>query len=504
MGTANVKSKMKTNWIVVAGLLGTIVVASGGFVCPALAQSEAPLAPRPRAGTVPAPAAEASWQGAALENPFLGSVPSGEVSAGEIALSLTDAIQRGLKYNLGQLLARQTSRGAEGERWQARSALLPLVTTQTFETVQETNLAAVGFTGFPGLQNTILGPFGVFDTRIFFSQPVFNWSALSAARAGSENSKAANFSYENARNDVVTVVASLYLGAVAGASRIEAVQAELNTAQALYQQASNFKQAGVVPAIEVLRAQVELQARRQQLIFYQNEFEKQKLSLARSIGLPERQPFRLSDQLPYVPLPPMTLAESLARAYRERSDFQSALASVRASEQAKKAAEGGRLPTVSVSADFGDIGARVGSSHETFSATASLRIPLFQGGRVRGEILEASALLERQKAQLEDLRSRIEHEVRIAFLDLNASGERVEVSRNALDLAQQELDQARDRFAAGVTGNIEVVQAQESLAAARENYIASTYAYNLAKTSLARALGGAERSFRQFLLGETP
>ncbi len=486
-----------------AGLLTAIVVAPVGLFFSCMAQDAGPLVARQRAGASAAPDGETFWPGAALQNPFLGSVPSGEQPTEEMALSLADAIQRGLKFNLGQLLARQATRAAEGEQWQARSGLLPNITARTTESVLENNLAAFGFSGFPGITNTIVGPFGIFDARVYLTQSVFDWSALSNARAGAENLKAANLSYDNARDVVVTVVASQYLEAVAGSSRIEAAQAELNTAQALFDQATSFKQAGVVPAIEVLRAQVEVQARRQRLIFFQNEFEKQKLSLARSIGLAERQPFRLADQIPYAPFPPMTLDEVLGRAFRERPDIQSAEAALRASEQAKKAAEGERLPSVSVSADFGDIGARPGSSHETFSATASLRIPIFQGGRVRGEIMEASARIERQRAQLQDLRGRIEHEIRTAFLDLKASGERVEVSRSAVDLTQQELEQARDRFAAGVAGNIEVVQAQESVAAAHENFIASTYAYNLAKTLLVRALGGAEKSYKQFLLGES-
>ena len=417
---------------------------------------------------------------------------------------MTDAIEQGLKNNLGKLLSEQGTRAALGERWQARSGLLPNVTAGLSETAQQLSFAAFGVTSFPGFPNIIIGPFGLFDARAFLSQSIFDMKVISNARAGSENLKAAGYSYENARDVVVQVVAALYLQAVAGASRIDAAQAQLNTAQALYDQAASFKQAGVIPAIEVLRAEVELQARQQQLIFFRNEFEKQKLSLARAIGLPVVQPFRLTDQVPFAPLPAMSLEETLERAYRTRSDYQSALASLRALEYAKKAAEGERLPTVSVDANYGDLGPRPNSSHGTFTAAASLQVPIFQGGRTRGEILQADALLQQQKAELEDLRSRIEYEVRTTFLDLKASGDQVEVARSALQLAQQQMEQAQDRFAAGVTGNIEVVQAQEALSTAHENYIASSFAYNLAKTSLARALGGAEKSFKQFLLGETP
>ncbi len=489
---------MSSKWILLAGL-----VVAFGANAPYLSSQETgqPQSPQQSATPLPLPAPSPALT-AGAPSPFSGAVPSGQVTAEELPLSLTDAINRGLKNNLGQFLTQQGIRSARGEEWVTRSGLLPTITARLGETVQQVNLVSFGFSDFPGLPSTIIGPFGYFDARAFASQKVLDFSAISNARFGSENLKAANYSYQDARDIVVTTVASLYLQAIAGSSRIAAAQAQLNTAQALYNQAVSFKQSGVVPAIEVLRAQVELQARQQQLIFYQNEFEKQKLALARAIGLPVAQRFRLSDQLPYVPLPDMRLDATLEKAYRTRSDYQEALALVRASEFSKKALEEQSLPSVAVRGDYGDIGKTPNHSHGTFTAAASLEVPLFTGGRIHGDVLQADAQLQQQKARLEDLRSRIEYEVRTAFLDLKAAGDRVAVARSALDLAQQQMAQAQDRFGAGVTGNIEVVQAQEALATANENIIASTYAYNVAKTALARAIGGAENSYKQFLLGE--
>ena len=492
--------KIKLKQMIAAGLLAILGVS--GQARFGMSQVGGPQAPGLGARQLPVSASETPVSSLAAQNPFYGAVPSGTVTPEELPLSLTDAIERGLKNNLGKLLSAQANRTALGEELQARSGLMPSISAYVEEKEQQINLAAFGFPGLPGI-GEIIGPFGIFDSRVLLSQPVIDLQALGIARAGSETRKAANYSYENARDIVVMVVADFYLEAIAGASRIEAAQAQLHTAQALYDQAVNFKQAGVIPAIEVLRAQVELQARKQQVIFFQNEFEKEKLSLARAIGVPVRQTLRLTDHVPYAPLAAITMDEALARAYRARSDYQGALASLRASEYAKKAAEGERLPTLSVDGDYGILGRRPNESHGTFSAAASLRIPIFEGGRIQGKILEADAALQRQKAQLEDLRSRIEYEVQLAFLDLKASGDRVEVARSALQLAQQQMEQAQDRFAAGVTGNIEVVQAQEALATANENFIAGSHDYNLAKTMLARALGGAEKSFREFLLGET-
>ncbi len=438
-----------------------------------------------------------------LDQNYEGSVISGKVVPGELPLSLADAISRGLKNNLGGLLSNQDTRSAQAARWRALSNLLPNLTTRTSATEQQVNLAAFGFSGFPGVP-AVVGPFSVYDARAFLTQSVLDFNAIDNSRAGSENIKAANLSYRNARDTVVLAVANLYLQAIAGESRIASVQAQVNTADALYKQAVDFKNAGVVPAIEVLRSQVELQSQQQRLIFYRNEFEKQKLDLARAIGLPPAQIFRLSDPLPYAPAPPVSLDEALQKAYASRADYQSAAARVRAAELTRKAARDERLPSLALNADYGTIGQRVDSTHGTFSVAGSLRIPIFQGGRVRADVLQADADLERERAQFEELRGRIDFDLRKAFLDVKSTSDRIEVARTALQLAEQQVGQARDRFAAGVASNIEVVQAQEALASANENSISSLYAFNVAKALLARNLGMVEKSFQQFLLGVKP
>ena len=438
-----------------------------------------------------------------LDSNYEGGVASGKVVPGELPLSLADAIGRGLKNNLGQLLSRQETRAAQAVRYRALSNLLPNVTTRTSATEQQVNLAAFGFSGFPGVPS-VVGPFSVYDARAFLSQSVLDFTAIDHARASSENIKAANFSYRNARDLVVLAVANLYLQALAGESRIASARAQVDTADALYRQAVDFKSSGIVPAIDVLRSQVELQSQQQRLIYYQNEFEKQKLALARAIGMPTAQIFRLTDALPYTSAPAVTLDEALQRAYATRADYQSAMARVRAAQLNKKAARDERLPALTFNADYGTIGRRIDSSHGTFSAGGTLRIPVFQGGRARADILEADAALDREKAQLDELRSRIEYEIRTASLDLKSAGDRIEVARSALALAEQQVTQARDRFAAGVASNIEVVQAQQALSVANENSIESLYAFNLAKAALARSLGAVEKNFQQFILGVKP
>jgi outer membrane protein TolC len=490
---------------IVTGFFAFAVIFFGGCLSAQVSGPRAgePQLPPQAGGISPGPSYGTTASGVTGQSLFFGGVPSGQPTPEEIFLSLTEALERGLKNNLGALLSEQGRRAAQGARWRLLSDLLPNLTTRTTESTQQVNLAAFGFSGFPGVPQ-IIGPFSIFDARVLLSQPVLDFRAIHNARAGSENVKAADYSYQDARDVVVLVVANLYLQAIAGASRIDAARAQLKTAQALYNQAADLKKAGMVPAIEVLRAQVELQSQHQRLIFFENEFEKQKLNLARAIGLPQGQQFHLTDQITYSPLPPIAWEESLQRAYEARSDYQGAIARVRAAESARKAASGGRLPSLSFHSDYGTIGPSIGDSHGTFTLAGSLTIPIFEGGRVRSEILEAEAALQQRRAEMADLRSRIELELRTAFMDLKAAGEQVDVARSALQLAGQQMEQARDRFQAGVVSNLEVVQAQEALATTNENYVSSLFAYNTAKASLARALGGAEKSVRQFLLGGNP
>lgn len=449
------------------------------------------------AAPVPVPTAGMASTG---QNPFLGGRPTGKATPGVLPLSLSDALSQGLRQNLGLILGEQGVQSAAGARLTALSGLLPNVAGRVTPERQVVNLAAYGFPLPPGT-NPLIGPFNVFDARVSVTQTVFDWSAIQSARAGGEALAAAKLSFKDTRDMVVFVVANLYLQTVMAASQIEAAQAQVTTSQALYTRAVDMKTSGVVPAIEVLRAQVQLQAQQQRLIFFENEFAKRKLALARAIGLPLDQRYDLTDKVPYAALEPLSFEAALNQAYQSRADLQAAAAQVRAAEDTRSAARGQLLPSVRVTADAGKIGQTVASAMGTWTVVAGVRVPIFEGGAVRGRVEQASAALEQQRAQFEDLRVRVEYDVRAAFLDLKAADDRVRVARGAIDLANQQLTQAQDRFAAGVASNIEVVQAQEAVATASDNYISSLYAHNVAKISLARALGVAEAQAGRFLGG---
>jgi outer membrane protein TolC len=431
---------------------------------------------------------------------FQGSVPTGNATPGVLPLSLDDAISRGLKYNLGLISSDRNVRSSRAARLRALSQLLPNVTSSVSETREQVNLAAFGFTGFPGIPQ-IIGPFNIFDARAYVTQSVLDFQAINNRRAAGESVKAAELALRDAQDTVVFAAVSLYLRATAGAARIVDAQAQVETSRALYNLAADQRKAGVIPAIDVLRAQVELQSQQQRLIYYQNEFEKQKLNLARAIGLPLGQKISLSDPVPYEPLQAMTLEQALEQAYKTRADYQSAQALVRAAGRSRDAARSQRLPTVDFNANYGDIGTSIDRSHGTFSVAGAVKIPIYQGGRVQAEVEQAEAQLQQRRSEAEDLRGRIDNDIRAAFLDLKSAEEQLHLSESSIGLAKQQLQQSQDRFAAGVTNNIEVVQAQESVASNGDNYISSLYSYNLAKASLARALGLTAEASRHFLGG---
>jgi outer membrane protein TolC len=433
------------------------------------------------------------------QSPFLGSVPEGKATSEVLPLSFKEAIDRALRNNLGLLIGSDNLLTARGKKWDELSHLLPNVSGAATQSATQIDLAALGFRfKFPGVPN-VVGPLGVFDARAYVTAPLFDWHSIERERGASAYESAARYNYKSARELVVLATGNEYLLTIAAAARVDAAQAQLETAQALYTKARDQQTAGVVPAIDALRAQVEFQTRQQQLIVTRNDYAKQKLLLARTIGLPPGQEFNLTDKAPYEPLAPMSVDQALQRAYTSRPDYLAAVQQVRGAERFRRAATAEHFPSVDFAGDYGAAGVNVGDSHGVFDAGATLQIPIFAGGKAHADVLQAEAVLRQDRQQLENLRGQIDYDVRTALLDLNAAADQVAVARQSLDLANQTLDQARDRFTAGVADNLEVVEAQESVATANENYISSLYSHNLAKVELARAIGFAEQGIRQYL-----
>jgi outer membrane protein TolC len=434
------------------------------------------------------------------QNPFQGSVPTGVPSSTPVPLTLHEAIDRGLKTNLGLLISGSANESARGERLRALSALIPQLNGRAGVTDEELDLKTVGFNlNLPGISiPTVAGPFHYTDVRASASWTAFDYTALKNYSAFRQTKRAAQLSMLDARDLVVQATANGYLQIIADASRVEAIRSQVETSQALYDRAVDQQTAGTAAGIDVLRSQVELKQQQQRLLVQTNQFEKNKLALGRVIGIPSGQPLIISETVPFAALASITQDQALQTAAQRRPDLQSSQARVRAAEEAVKAARGERYPTAGVTADYGVV-TTPGESHGTFTVVASATISVFDGGRVAGDVIQARSALKQRQDELADLGAQIEYQVRTAFLDIRSAADQVAVAQDNLDLANQTLMQARDRFSAGVTDNVEVVQAQESVATANDTLIAALFAHNVAKVALARALGGAEAGIQKFL-----
>jgi outer membrane protein TolC len=433
---------------------------------------------------------------------FAGSVPA-KLVPGVIPLSLQDAINRGLKQNLGLLLSHADIGSARGQRWEQLSALLPHVTAAPYVDASKINLPEIGLSSFPGVTlPRSIGPFSYFDARAAVTQTLFDWKSVNATRAASQSLKSAAYTFKDARDLVVLAVGYVYLQAIADEARIETAEAQVKTAQALYDQAADQINAGTSPDIDGLRTKVELQNRQQQLIQAKNNLAIQKLTVARVIGLAPGQEFEFTDKSPYQAIEATSVDEVLGRAYASRSDFQAAMRDVRAAEFARKGAVAGYLPSLSFNADYGLAGSHPSTATSVADVRGTLSIPIFQGGSVHADVLQADARLEQSRERLENLRAQIDSDVRAALLNLQSSADQVNVARSNIDLAEETLVQSRDRFSAGVTDTVEVVQSEEAVASAHEQYISSLYNYNYAKISLVRALGIAEQGVKEFFKGK--
>jgi outer membrane protein TolC len=448
---------------------------------------------------VSAPSVQTSAQ-----NPVLGSVPEAKPTPGVLSLTFHDALERALRQNLAGLLSEYNTIAARGQKWQQLSDLLPHVDADVQEIAQKTSLEALGLRGGLGpLQfPRVIGPFSYFDVRASATQRLFDWKSIQKYRSAVNSEAVAHHGLQDARELVVLATGNAYLQAIAGAARVETAQAQVETAKALYQKAVAQQQAGVSPAIDTLRAQVQFQTRQQQLIAATNDFAKQKLVLARVVGLAPGQEFELADKAPYEAFPVPDLETSLQRAYSLRSDYKAAQSRLLAAQFEHSAAVAGYYPSLDFAANYGEIGKVPGDVLPTFLVAGTLNIPIFEGGKVHADVLKADASLRQAQAQLADVRGQVDQDVRNALFDLKSSSDQVEVAQSSVNLAEQALTQSQDRFTAGVTDNLEVIQAQEAVATAHENLISSLYLNNLAKVSFARAIGRAEEGVREYLRGK--
>jgi outer membrane protein TolC len=438
-----------------------------------------------------------------VQGPYAGSSSSTAKLPFAGKLSLRDAIERGLNYNLGAEGLNHAVRQAQGQSQIARSALLPNVSGYLAENLQQVNLRAEGLriaAPIPGFTfPTIVGPYNNIDLRGSVSQSVFDPSAWDNYRSSKEAYHAAQFTARDARDAVVLAVCGAYLQIIATRERVATAHAQLDTANALLQQTQQKRSVGLSPQIDVDRSEVEQLTQQQRVISLETDLAKQKIALARIIGLPANDDYELTDPVPFAAAPALSLDDAIHQALERRADVKAAEAQVRAAEHTLSAARDERLPSLSVNANYGAIGTNPAQASATFAASATLSIPVWQGGRTEGDIKVGQAALDQRRSELEDLKGQVESDVRNAYLDLQAATSQVKLAQRNLEVNKETLDLTRQRFDAGVTDNVEVVQAQESLTSAELDGINSVFAHNVAKLSLARAIASAADNLQQFL-----
>jgi outer membrane protein TolC len=433
-----------------------------------------------------------------------GSIPGAAPPPGVIALTLADAVKRGLEYNLGAITAANGNTAAAAQRIQALSALLPSISMGASVTGAQVNLSAYGFSfNVPPGSNfsvpSVVGPYSYSQAQVSVNMSVLDFVNRRNLQAARELEHSSQLSAKDARELIVLAVGGSYLQAIATAARIESQRAQVANAQAVYDQAVVRKDAGTNARIDVMRTLVELQTQKQRLNTLDSDFRKQKLSLARAIGLPLDRDVALSQPLSSASVPVPDAPEAIQRAFQHRSDLRAAEAQVRAAERVLAAARAERLPSLTFSGDYGVLGASPVSTHGVFTVTGAVNVPIWLGGRVKGDIQEAEASLHQRQAELADQRGQVEQDVRTSLIELQTAIGQVQLAQNNRDYAAETLREARDRFSLGVGTTVEVVQAQQQVAAAESDYVSSVLALNLARLTLARALGEAETALPDLL-----
>ena len=424
------------------------------------------------------------------------SALAAQVSSESLELTLDKAVGIALKQNPTAQIAVLQAAQAVQDKNVARAALLPQGDLQVSDAVRRINLRVeLGpLNSFPNVPGHI-GPFNVFDAGPTFSAPIFDltlWNRYRSAREGAGASKASSLS---TREQVILLVVSQYIGTLRAMANVEAARSRVDLAQALYDQAADLQKEGVGTGIDTLRANVELQNEKQNLLVAEADRDSSLYALSRLLNLDPHQEIELADSLSFFETPQPGVDSSIDEALNTRQEWKALQEQERAAEYDKKASEALRLPSLHVSGNWYYEGNHINDGIPTYNYQATVDVPIFTGGRTRAEITKADLQLHVLDQQKADLRNQIALDVKTALLNLKSARNQVGVADLGVELSKEEVDQARDRFKAGVANNIEVIQAQDALARANDNQIAALYRFNQARADFARSVGQMERIY---------
>jgi outer membrane protein len=417
-----------------------------------------------------------------------------KVPAGVVSLTLNQAVALALKQNPTEQIAVLNAAESYQDKDIARSALLPQANLAVSDTAERINLEAFLGARIPGFPEHA-GPFQIFSAGPAFSAPVFDLTLYRRYQAARESAKAEKANSLSTREQVILLVVSQYIGTLRSVASVQASESRVQLAQALYDQAADLQKQGVGTGIDTLRANVELQNEKQTLIVAQADRDRSLYGLSKLLNLDPRQRIELADSLGFFDTPQPEVEASIETALNERQEWKQLQEQLRAAGYQKKAESESRLPVLNFNGNWAYEGSSSATGIPTYNYTAAVNVPIFTGGRIHAEVVKADLEIKKLQQQEDDLRNQIALDVKTALLNLDSARNEVQVANLGVQLSQEEVDQARDRFRAGVANNIEVIQAQDALSRANDNQIAALYRFNQARADFARSVGEMEKIY---------
>jgi outer membrane protein len=424
-----------------------------------------------------------------------------QAPTGVLRLTLEQSVNLAVKQNTTAQIAQIVAKQSVEQKNIARAELLPQANLNVGEQWQRINLAAeFGGGGFPGLPPGTtfpghIGPFALFSAGVGFNGQIFDLTLFRRYQAARSSADASKLDAQSSREQVILLVVSQYIGTLRATADVQASQSRVELAQALYDQAADLQKEGVGTGIDTLRANVELQNEKQRLIEAQAQRETNIFGLSRLLNLDPRQEVDLADSLSFFETPQPELEASIEEGLAARPEWKSLQEQFKSANYEKKASSESRLPSAHFNGNYTQLGTSPTAVIPTYTYSGSISMPIFTGGRIHAEIARANLEIQRIEQQQEDLRNQIALEVKTALINLGSARNEVQVANSGVQLSKEEVDQARDRFRAGVANNIEVIQAQDSLARANDNQIAALYRFNQARADLARSIGQMEKIY---------
>lgn len=417
----------------------------------------------------------------------------------EVRLSLRDAIQAAVDNNVNVRLLKERIAAAQAQANTSLGALLPNVGGYLNGRNQTVNLAAFGLPadrlGALGLTRSVTDPFEVYDARATLVQNIFSLSLIQRWRAAKSGIEVAGLEAEVTKRDVMATAGLLYIEALRADEAVKAREADIELSRQLLKLARDRKAAGVATGLDVTRQEVQLENNKQRVLVSQNELESARLNLIRSLGIAFDVRLVLTDDLKFVPVAPQAPEQALTAAREQRLELRAQESRQRLAALTLNSVTSERIPSLSLNGDYGWIGLKPEDALATRSIGLTFSIPIFDGGQRESRISEIRSRVRQESIRMKDVSDQVTLEVRNALLTLESSMQQVAVAEKGMELALKELTFARDRFAAGLTTNIEVTNAQTSVARARDNQIEALFRFNASRINLARAKGEIEQFF---------